>query len=50
MVYVVLGHWNYEGAELLGVYATREAALARQAEEIRLLGHDDVTIEEHVPQ
>ena len=50
MVYIVLGHLDYEGSDLIGVFATMEGALAAQAKERRLGGWDDITIEEHVPQ
>jgi len=54
MVYVVLGHLDYEGAhfvgDILGVFATMENALACQAKERRIGGWNYVTIEKHVPQ
>lgn len=28
-VYVVQGHWDYEGSSLIGVYSTKEAAMER---------------------
>ena len=47
-VYIVMGSWEYEGSDLIEVYASRAAAEARQAEEIALKGYDEVTIEERV--
>jgi hypothetical protein len=50
MVYVVIGHFNYQGVELIGVFATMKGARACQAKERGGGLYDDVTIKEYVPQ
>jgi hypothetical protein len=49
-VYIVMGSWEYEGSDLIEVYANRANAEARQVAEIARGGYDEVIIEERVPR
>ncbi|AUR91256.1 hypothetical protein NVP1158O_29 [Vibrio phage 1.158.O._10N.261.45.E12] len=45
MVYVLLGGYDYEGEEVLGIYSTKE--IAEDSAEVKKKGYDWISIEEY---